>query len=256
MTPQERELITTLFDRLAALESAPRDPDAERTIADGLARAPHALYPLVQTVLVQDEALKVANARINELQQQASQHAEQPTSFLGGLFGGRSSSVPTVRPADQSAYRNAPAAAQPVAQQAAAQPASSGFGLGGGSFLGTAAAAAAGLVGGSLLLSGIRGLFGGGYGHGPFGGTFDSLGGYGGGPWGGGMGPSGVIDDRGPGGGYAGGDPSDSGPYDSAGGDPSDSGPYDSASGDPSDSGSFDSAGGDPSDFGGGSDSA
>ena len=53
MTPQERELITALFDRLAALENAPRDADAERVIAEGLARAPHAIYPLVQSVLVQ-----------------------------------------------------------------------------------------------------------------------------------------------------------------------------------------------------------
>ena len=34
MTPQERELVTELFDRLATLESAPRDPDAERAVAD------------------------------------------------------------------------------------------------------------------------------------------------------------------------------------------------------------------------------
>ena len=70
MTPEERELITKLFDRLTPLENAPRDPDAERTIQDGLARAPHAIYPLVQTVLVQDEALKAANAKIEELQAQ------------------------------------------------------------------------------------------------------------------------------------------------------------------------------------------
>src|SRR5262245_59499633 len=48
MTPQERELVTALFDRLASLENHPRDPEAERLIAQGLAKAPHALYPLVQ----------------------------------------------------------------------------------------------------------------------------------------------------------------------------------------------------------------
>ena len=68
MTPQERELVTELFDRLATLESAPRDADAERAMAEGLARAPHAVYALVQTALVQDEALKRANARIQELE--------------------------------------------------------------------------------------------------------------------------------------------------------------------------------------------
>src|SRR6516164_3478272 len=64
MTPQEQELVNELFDRLAKVETIPRDPNAERLIADGLRRAPHAVYALVQTALVQDEALKRANARI------------------------------------------------------------------------------------------------------------------------------------------------------------------------------------------------
>src|SRR5262249_1761773 len=68
MTPQERQLVDELFDRLAQLENAPRDPDADRAIADGLRQAPHAVYALVQTALVQDEALKRANARIQELE--------------------------------------------------------------------------------------------------------------------------------------------------------------------------------------------
>jgi hypothetical protein len=67
MTPQERQMVDDLFDRLARLETAPRDAAAERAIADGLARSPNAIYPLVQTVLVQDEALKRADARIREL---------------------------------------------------------------------------------------------------------------------------------------------------------------------------------------------
>ena len=67
MTPQERQLVDDLFDRLARLETTPRDAEAERAIAAGFARAPHAIYPLVQTVLVQDEALKRADARIREL---------------------------------------------------------------------------------------------------------------------------------------------------------------------------------------------
>ena len=60
MTPQERQMIDELFDRLARLESAPRDPDAAAAIAQGLRKAPNAAYPLVQTVLLQDEALKRA----------------------------------------------------------------------------------------------------------------------------------------------------------------------------------------------------
>jgi len=103
MTPQEQELITGLFDRLGQLESQARDPAAERLIAQGLARTPHATYALVQTVLVQDEALKLANARIEELQMQTSAPAEpeqRPTSFLDSMreaLGGRAARVSTVQ---------------------------------------------------------------------------------------------------------------------------------------------------------------
>jgi uncharacterized protein len=52
MTPEERELVRGLFDRLIGLETTPRDPDAERLIREGLSRAPNAAYSLVQTVLL------------------------------------------------------------------------------------------------------------------------------------------------------------------------------------------------------------
>jgi len=159
LTPQESELVDELFNRLVQLETAQRDPEAERLIADGLRRAPHAVYALVQTVLLQDEALKRANARIEELQVQTNAVAEpeqRSASFLDSMreaLGGRAphGSVPSVRRAGanqsqgqqpQPGYLGAPA-----------------FGSG-GSFLGTAASAAAGVIGGSLLLDGIRSMFG------------------------------------------------------------------------------------------------
>ena len=102
MTPQEQELVTELFDRLAKLENNPRDPEAERLIADGMRRAPHAVYALVQTALVQDEALKRANARIEELQAQVGgEEQQQGSGFLDSMrdavFGRRDArgSVPT-----------------------------------------------------------------------------------------------------------------------------------------------------------------
>jgi hypothetical protein len=169
MTPQELALVTELFDRLATLESQPRDPDAERAIIEGLRRAPNATYALVQTALVQDEALKRADARIHALEAQGGgEPPSQPTGFLDGmrdaLLGRRDTSrgsVPSVRPApeqpqEQSAA-NAPGA--PAWRQGPAPP--------GGSFLGTAASAAAGVIGGSLLLGGIRSMMG--PGHGTFG---------------------------------------------------------------------------------------
>jgi uncharacterized protein len=89
MTPQEQELVNELFDRLAKLESSSRDPDAERLIADGLRRAPHAVYALVQTALVQDEALKLANARIEGLEAQAGGSQQHWSLYAAALSKGR-----------------------------------------------------------------------------------------------------------------------------------------------------------------------
>jgi hypothetical protein len=183
MTPQERQLVDELFDRLSKLENAPRDPDAIAAMSDGLRKAPGAVYALVQTTLLQDEALKRAHDRITELE--AAHAPEQPQSggFLDTmrdtLFGASPSrgSVPNVPPRDsrpvwnsgQAMQQAQPGYGQPPYGQAYGQGQGYGQGYGappvgggGGSFLGTAAAAAAGVVGGSLLLSSIRGMMGGG----------------------------------------------------------------------------------------------
>src|SRR5437660_6697308 len=103
MTPEERNLVIELFDRLATLEDAQRDPEAERLIRDGLRQAPNALYALVQTVLVQDEALKRADARIRQLEG-SSESPPPDQSFLGSvresLLGKSRGSVPSVRASD------------------------------------------------------------------------------------------------------------------------------------------------------------
>jgi hypothetical protein len=170
MTPQERQLIDELFERLASLEGQPRDREAERAIAEGLARAPHALYPLVQTVLVQDEALKMAEERIREL----GGDIEEPQEERGFLDNVRdailgpdpqrrgSGSVPSVRPSVWNTQQ--PMVQQPMMQQPMQQqPMQPGqdYGSRGGSFLGTAAAAAAGVIGGSLLFNSLGSLMGG-----------------------------------------------------------------------------------------------
>jgi hypothetical protein len=165
MTPQERQLVTELFDRLATLESGPRDADAERAIAEGLARAPHAVYALVQTALVQDEALKRANARIQALEG-GTPPEEHSRGFLDNMRDallGRDEprgSVPRAGGYGSSGAWGQPGAgAPPMGQQMMGQPyQSSPFG-GGGSFLGTAAASAAGVIGGAMLLNGIRSMF-------------------------------------------------------------------------------------------------
>ena len=165
MTPQERKLIDELFDRLASLEDAPRDDDAVQSINEGLERAPNAVYPLVQTALVQDEALKRADARIRELENELGVEPGEPVRQPGFLDNMRDAllgksaphgSVPSVRPAS-SAWGNAATQPRGYAVPPQQEPAPSG----GGSFLGTAAASAAGVIGGALLMNSIRGLFGG-----------------------------------------------------------------------------------------------
>ena len=201
MTPQERQLIDDLFDRLAKLESAKRDPEAMSAIMQGLRNAPNAVYALVQTALVQDEALKRADMRIQELEAGAGQQA-QSGGFLDSMrdaifgqnqqHGQNQGSVPNVR-APEMAGGSRPAwntgqvlqQGQPPGQYGqpaygqpygGAQQQPSAFG-GGGSFLGTAAAAAAGVVGGSLLAGSIRSMMGGGGNHQSFGDTAGHSGG-------------------------------------------------------------------------------
>lgn len=205
MTPQERQLIDDLFDRLAKLETSPRDPDAQGVIADGLRRAPNAVYALVQTVLVQDEALKQAEAHIKQLEE-GNQPQQQSGGFLDSMrdsLRGPSSSrgsVPNVRPGESDAPRGAvwntgQTGYQPDPRAAAdyrqGNP-GGGFGGGlfgggnpnqmggnpgggGGSFLGTAAATAAGVIGGSMLMNSMRGMFGGGSHQQSFGDTASSI---------------------------------------------------------------------------------
>jgi uncharacterized protein len=165
MTPQEQELLSELFDRLAKSETNPRDLDAERMIADGLRRAPHAVYALVQTALVQDEALKRANARIEELQAQGGgQEQQRGGSFLDSMRDavlgrteprGSAPPAPSYRPQPQYP----PQAPSYPPGQSPAPVMGPGFGAG-GSFLGTAASTAAGVIGGGLLLNSIRSMFG------------------------------------------------------------------------------------------------
>ena len=107
MTPQERKLVDELFERLRSLENAARDPDAIDAINQGLDKAPNALYPLVQSVLVQDEALKRADARIRELEAELGidqQQAQPQGGFLDNMRDAllgkpeqRGGSVPSVR---------------------------------------------------------------------------------------------------------------------------------------------------------------
>lgn len=154
MQQQERDLITDLFGRLKAFEGQARDPEAERLIAGLIASQPAASYLLTQTVLVQEQALKGAQARIAELE---AKTAAAPAAGSGFL-----SSAPKIGP-----WGSAPQAAAPSRSplQAAVAPAAPA----GGGFMRQALATAAGVAGGALLFEGIRNMMG--HTSNPFGGS-------------------------------------------------------------------------------------
>jgi hypothetical protein len=175
MTPQEKDLITTLLGRLKGVARQPKDAEAEALIRQAVAEQPDMPYYLVQTVLIQDLSLQNAQNQIADLQRQLddAQQAQRqtPTSFLGGLFG---RSQPEPGPAPGPWSRSPQVAAAPPAQPQSYGPPSSqggyaqppagpggfmGSGAGGG-FLRQAAATAAGIAGGALLFQGIQSLFG------------------------------------------------------------------------------------------------
>lgn len=252
MTPQERQLVDDLFDRLAKVESTPRDPDATAAIAQGLRKAPNAMYALVQTTLLQDEALKRAHDRIQELENEGAPGQNQSGGFLDSMRetifgqGQPRGSVPSVRPPETSrpTWNGGQAPRQAHAGQYNQAPSGQPYGAqqpppmggGGGSFLGTAAAAAAGVVGGSLLLGSIRSMMGGAGGNHQ---SFGDSAGHGGGiedrrPWsdqsGGDLARQAGINDIGSSGGR-GGDSQRTGLFDSASNDDnSRAGPFDTAS--------------------------
>ena len=141
MQSQERDLIADLFGRLQQFENQPRDPEAERLIASFVGRQPASPYLLVQTSIVQEEALKQAKARIAELEARTGQTAGQG-SFLA------------------NAPRPGPWGSPNPAPQAPASPWGAAQAPAGGSFLRSALATAAGVAGGALLFEGIRNMFG------------------------------------------------------------------------------------------------
>ncbi|MGH6816411.1 MAG: DUF2076 domain-containing protein [Hyphomicrobiaceae bacterium] len=177
MTPEERQLISGLFDRMRSAGLPEKDRDAEALIGHSVRQNPDATYMLVQSVLVQEHVLQQADQRIRELedyvrhlesQAQQARPAASSGGFLGGLFGGgrpaaqsASGSVPPVgRPADIGSRpmgappgwsQQGPLPPQQQPQQQAA----------GGGFMRTAMMTAAGVAGGMLLAESLRGMMGG-----------------------------------------------------------------------------------------------
>ncbi|MFG1401260.1 DUF2076 domain-containing protein [Xanthobacter sediminis] len=170
-------------------------PHAPYALAQSVLVQEHALQQAYARVQELEAQLRDAEARA----QAASQPAAQPSSggFLGGLFGGGRSSVPAAgsrMPGDaapagyaQQSYGQNPGYPQqggygqpgyaqpgyPSGQQPGGQPAGpwgqqaamqQRGGFGGGGFLQSALATAAGVAGGALLFDGIKGMMSGGEG--------------------------------------------------------------------------------------------
>jgi hypothetical protein len=166
MTPEERQMLTDLANKVAQTPAPPVDPEAQELIRSKIGSRPDALYLMTQTVLIQNLALDHAKQQIQELQQQVAQggtSSSPQSGFLGGSnpppaprgpapsygsggYGGYSAAPPPPPPPPPSYYPpSAPA------------PASGG----GSSFLRGAAQTAAGVAAGALAFEGIRSLFGG-----------------------------------------------------------------------------------------------
>lgn len=101
MTPQEKELISSLMGRLKKVGSEPKDAEAEVLIRQAMEEQPDAPYQLVQTVLIQDMALNQAQSRIADLERQlagAKARMQPASSFLGGLAAGTGAAMPPFGP--------------------------------------------------------------------------------------------------------------------------------------------------------------
>src|SRR5690606_14693906 len=107
MTPQERQIIESLFARLRRVEqhSPSREPEAERLIHHLLQAHSGAAYYLAQTVVAQERALEAAQARITELERDVYSRGS------GGFLSGRSHSH---RSSPHQSYRAGAGAAVPT----------------------------------------------------------------------------------------------------------------------------------------------
>lgn len=153
LNPEDRDAIEGLFDRIetTAARSGPRDADAEVLIQQRLRKAPASPYYMAQTILVQEQAMRMAEQRIADLEAQA---ARRPSGggFLGGLFG------------DAEPQRE-PVPARRQARGPWDRGNDDGYDnrqRGGGGFLAGAAQTALGVTTGVLLGSAIAGMLTGG----------------------------------------------------------------------------------------------
>jgi len=181
MNQQERQVISDIFDRLKQAANQPRDPEAERFIAEKLREQPYAPYAMAQSIYVQEQALTHLSQQVEQLQAELEQSRRQPQGaggFLSSIFGGggreperpaRTGFAPQgqggpwgARHGSDDRGMSGPGMGQagPWGGQAGPQPGMMGGMMGGqpgmmgqrgGGFLGTALTTAAGVAGGMML---------------------------------------------------------------------------------------------------------
>ena len=176
MNDQERQVISDIFRRLEQVANQPRDPEAERFIAEKLREQPYAPYAMAQAVYVQEQALANLQAENEHLRAELDQASRRPQQggFLSSIFGGGSRPPgPTYNtpPARQASPWGQP---QHHPQQHYGAPQGGMMGRasgpwgggmmhrgGGGSFLGTALTTAAGVAGGMMIANALTNAFSG-----------------------------------------------------------------------------------------------
>jgi hypothetical protein len=146
MNSQERALLEGFLDKLVQVHVTRKIPEADAMIRRVVDRQPDAAYLLVQRSLMLEQALEQSNARIAELelaQRQPDRNFLDTGTSNNPLQMQRTAAMMTPSP--------------PAGAAAPAEPSRGG---GAASFLGQAAATAAGVAGGAFLFEGIENLFG------------------------------------------------------------------------------------------------
>jgi len=180
MNSQEREVISDIFRRLEQVAGQPRDPEAERLIAEKIRQQPYAPYAMAQALYVQEQALANLHNQVQQLEAELERLQSQPQrsgGLLGSLFGGGAREPeprrPMGAPFGQPQYGAQPEAGQWGGGQPGpwggggpgmmgGQPGPFGAPQRGSGFLGTAMMTAAGVAGGMMLGNALASAFGGG----------------------------------------------------------------------------------------------
>jgi hypothetical protein len=161
MNAQERAALETFLDQLVQIQGVDKITEADLMIRRAVQRQPDAAYLLVQRALLLGQALDAAKARIADLERG---RADSNRGFLtsgtsGWSAASQASAAASAAPAPptqgpSSVASPSGSAPPPVFPSPPPSPGA------GSSFLGQAAATAAGVAGGAFLFEGIEGLLG------------------------------------------------------------------------------------------------